>query len=876
MSAPLTNAMAILLEAARGLAAEDSLPLDSGHLLLALARSTNHAAALLCREGIDDEAIEDLLDQLDLEPEPHGSVDRLWQRCQQMALVAGSRNTGELHLLAAMVAIDRLRAFRVLAATGVGVQQIRGAVLEWIELEKRGQLHQLTSRPAAPGGAGIRPVPPRTASAPASGRGGSTPGAAAGPSAPSVPPPVVRDQPSPPAPARLPGPAVGGAPSRPPAPAPLGPAPPAAAPPREPPAGARWRLDAAEYPTLTSLGRNLTLLAAQGRIDPLVGREKELDQVIDILLKRRANNPCLVGEPGVGKTAIAEGLALGIAQGRVPAAMAERVIIGLDVGGLVGGTQLRGAFNERMALLKGEVAKAAGRVIVFIDEIHTLLGAGATGEGALDAAAELKQALAAGSFPCLGATTTDEYRRYIEEDSALERRFQPVVVEEPDEELAVAILQGLTPRYAAHHQVHFTAEALRAAVRLAARYVTERFLPDKAVNLLDLAGARARRQGESEVGQRQIAEVVARLCAIPLERLLLSEGERFLRMEEELGRAIIGHRPQLQRICATIRRNQAGFSTDRPIGSFLFLGPTGVGKTETVKALADFLFQSREAMIRLDMSEYMESHAVARMIGSPPGYVGHEEGGQLTEAVRRRPYQIVLLDEVEKAHRDVLNVLLQVLDEGRLTDGRGRTVDLKNTVVVMTSNLGSQHYGETRRAIGFGATERGSPTEDAELTQRVLETAKAAFPIELWNRIEERLVFAPLAATEVFQVARLQIRHSSQRLEAERRISFVADDSAIEYLIRHGGYQRELGARPMRTTIQRLIEGPIAELILAGRVSEGDRLRIHGGTEGRELIFDRLVPSVADSRPSPATTSGAGDEGPSPPTGQPAAGVSTG
>ncbi len=845
MNAPFAFTLQRIREEALALAAEAGRPLGSEHLLLAFFTLPNPAATLLGRKGVGEDDLLDLLEgPLGQQTDPPRTVGYLWDRSQRMALADGSRTTGPLHLLGSLASLDTALAHRLLLAANVDMADLRQEVLRWIQLERQRQL---------PGGLSEQPLPvsrgseaarrsaevaPRS-SAPAPGTARPerrVAGATGDPAAPAAPP-------RPPAAA---GPSPTAAPASPASPADASAA---------PGPGERFRLDPQRFPTLSALGRNLTVMAAQGRIDPLVGREREVEEVIDILHKRRANNPCLIGEPGVGKTAIAEGLALKVASGAVPESMADCILVGLDVGSIVGGTQLRGSFNERMAALRAEVAAAEGSVVVFIDEIHTMLGAGASGENALDAAGELKQALARGEFPCIGATTTDEYRRYIEEDPALERRFQPVVVEEPSAEVALHILAGLAPRYGTHHRVQFSDEALESAVRLSARYISDRFLPDKAINLLDLAGARAHRQGLSAVGHAEVAEVVARATGIPLEKLLSTDGERLLRMEAELGRQIIGHEPVLRRICQTIRRNYAGFSSERPIGSFLFLGPTGVGKTETVKVLADFLFQSRDAMTRLDMSEYMEPHSVARMIGSPPGYVGHEEGGQLTEALRRRPYQIVLLDEIEKAHRDVLNVLLQVLDEGKLTDGRGRSVDFSNTVVVMTSNLGSQHYGETRRSIGFGAQAGGAGDEQDEMAQRVLQTAKRAFPPELWNRIEERLVFAPLESAQVADVARLLLSVSSRRLQAERGISFAADDSAVQYLIEHGGYDREMGARPMRQAIQRLVEGPIAEQILAGRARRGDRLRIHAVEQGRSLAIDRLDPEGA-APPNPAGSDG--------------------
>lgn len=610
----------------------------------------------------------------------------------------------------------------------------------------------------------------------------------------------------------------------------------------------RYELDAEEYPFLSKLGRNLSLQAVRDKLDDLVGRDKEIERLTDILNKRRSNNPLLVGPPGVGKTAIVEGLALELVHNHARSGgLSDRIVIELEMGRLLSGTQLRGSFSERLIGLKDEVAKADGQVIIFLDEIHTWIGAGASGDGGADAAGELKAALARGRFPCIGATTSEEYSRYIESDPAFRRRFQVVEVEEPNAEDCVAILQGVLPAYSEHHKVTYTDEAVEAAVRFSQRYIPEERLPDKAIGLLDLAGSRAQRQSADEVSREVVAEVVAARTGVPLEKLLMRDKERFLRMEEILGAGIIGHHPIIRRVCEVIRRNYAGFHSGRPIGSFLFLGPTGVGKTEMVKVLADFLFRDREAIVRLDMSEYRESHAVARLIGAPPGYVGHEHGGQLTEAIRKRPYQIVLMDEVEKAHPEVLNILLQLLDDGRLTDGKGRTVNFSNVVVIMTSNLGSDYLSAglkavTQPRIGFGAglpVVAAAAAAELSLTEEIIENvigvARGALSPELWNRIEERLVFGPLTRSEVARIARLQLRDSARRLAAEKDIYLEATEAVFEYLIDHGGYDPALGARPMRQTLQRLVEVPISEMIIAGGAREGDHVCID--VVGGELSF---------------------------------------
>ena len=517
------------------------------------------------------------------------------------------------------------------------------------------------------------------------------------------------------------------------------------------------------------------------------------------------------------------------------------------MGRLLSGTQLRGSFAERLNAIKDEVLKAEGKIVIFLDELHTWIGAGASGDGGADAAGELKAALARGRFPCIGATTLDEYKKYIEGDPAFRRRFQVVEVSEPSDEVAIEILRGVLSAYEVHHKVRYDDEAVTAAVQLSRRYIPDQRLPDKAIGLLDLAGSRARRTERAAVDRVVVAEVVSEQTGVPLDKLLMKDRDRFLRMEEQLATSLIGHRGVIRRVCQVIRRNYAGFQSGRPIGSFLFLGPTGVGKTELVKVLADFLFRDRNAIVRLDMSEFREVHAVSRLIGAPPGYVGYDQGGQLTEAVRRRPYQIILLDEVEKAHPEVLNVLLQLLDDGRLTDGRGRTVDFSNTVVIMTSNLGSELFSESlqdvmRKArIGFA---RGDAREVAaagdEAAPQVIAQARASLSPELWNRIEERLVFGPLSREEVTQIARLQFQDSARRLAAERDIYMEADDSLYPFLVDQGGYDPRLGARPMRQTLQRLVEAQVSEMILQGRVNAGDTLVIRAEDGAlRFVVADR-------------------------------------
>jgi ATP-dependent Clp protease ATP-binding subunit ClpC len=460
-------------------------------------------------------------------------------------------------------------------------------------------------------------------------------------------------------------------------------------------------------------------------------------------------------------------------------------------------------------------------VVVFIDEIHTLIGAGSTGDGPQDAANELKAAMSRGEFPCIGATTHEEYRKHVQGDSALERRFTPVTVNEPSVADTIYILNGVVGHYEAHHKLKYLPESLEAAASLSSKYITDRFLPDKAISVVDLAGSRARREGKTLVEPMDVARVVAKVANLPEERLMLNDSERLLRLEHDLKARVIGHVDVIERIAKVVRRNYAGFASRRPMGSFLFLGPTGVGKTEMARALAEVLFGSRDAMLRMDMSELSEAHGVSRLIGAPAGYVGYGDGGQLTEPVRRRPSSVVVMDEIDKAHREVLLLLLQVLEEGRLTDGKGRHVDFSNTVVILTTNLGAEAFSAKGRSMGFGASESVEVGEAA-----ATGAARRALPPELWNRIDERCAFKPLQEVEVAKIASLLIAESSKRLESEKGIAYVAADEVVAHLLKSGGYDPSLGARPMRQTLQRLVEGPLAERILAGHFAQGDRVRI--------------------------------------------------
>ena len=646
--------------------------------------------------------------------------------------------------------------------------------------------------------------------------------------------------------------------------------------------------------TLDQYSRDLTKLAAEGKLDPVIGREKEIQRVIQITSRRTKNNPCLIGEPGVGKTAVVEGLALKIVEGDVPETIADKRLLTLDLSGMVAGSKYRGEFEERIKKVIAEV-KAAGNILLFIDELHTIIGAGGA-EGAIDASNILKPSLARGEVQIIGATTLEEYRKYIEKDAALERRFQPVNVEEPSEDAAVEILKGIRPAYERHHGVRISDAALVAAVKMSERYINDRFLPDKAIDLIDEAASKTRlgvyikpdaiknledeisamdaqketaikeeayeKAGEIKkkqlkkmeklgklnekwnsdktdkrmvVGENEIADVVSDWTKIPVKKLAMEESERLMNLEKILHERVVGQDEAVTAVAKAIRRGRVGLKDPkRPIGSFLFLGPTGVGKTELSKALADAMFGSENALIRVDMSEYMEKHSVSKMIGSPPGYVGYEEGGQLSEKVRRNPYSVILFDEIEKAHPDVFNILLQVLDDGHITDSTGRKVDFKNTVIIMTSNAGAQNIISPKN-LGF-ASDNSKEHNHAVMKERVMEEVKTIFKPEFLNRIDETIVFHTLTKENIGSIIDILLESINKRIKEQMDMAIKLDDAAKNYII-DSGYDEKYGARPLKRALQSKVEDELAEKILEGKFKAGDTVLV--SLEDNKLVFSK-------------------------------------
>jgi ATP-dependent Clp protease ATP-binding subunit ClpC len=660
-----------------------------------------------------------------------------------------------------------------------------------------------------------------------------------------------------------------------------------------------------QTPALDAFGRDLTQLAKEGKLDPVIGRANEIERVIQILSRRTKNNPVLIGEAGVGKTAIVEGLAQAIISGDVPDLLTGRRVLTLDLAGVVAGTKYRGQFEERLKSVMKEIRRA-DNIILFIDELHTIVGAGAA-EGAVDAANMLKPSLARGELQCIGATTMDEYRKHIEKDAALARRFQTVIVDEPSVDMTVEIIKGLRDKYEAHHRVKFSDEAIVAAAKLASQYITDRFLPDKAVDVIDEAGSRARLQvttrppelkdieleieqttqrkeeairkqeyekaaalrdeertliaklderrrewerrrdsAEMVLGEEEIAYIVSKWTGIPLTKIEEKESERLLRMRDELHKRIIGQEEAIDAITRSIQRSRAGLrNQSRPVGSFLLFGPTGVGKTLLAKTLAVFLFGNEEALITIDMSEYMEKFSVSRLAGAPPGYVGYNEGGQLTEQVRRRPYSVILFDEIEKAHSDVFNALLQVLEEGHMTDSSGRKVDFRNTVIVMTSNVGARRMTKN---VGLGFNREGEGSEHSKMKDRVMEEAKKVFNPEFLNRVDEVLVFHRLTMKELVEIVDIQVDEVVNRV-AEKGLVLHLTPEARAFLVRVGSNE-EYGARPLRRAVQQYVEDPLAELLLRGDLGPGTTIEVRPADVEEKLVFETSMTLAAEGVPT--------------------------
>jgi len=840
MSLPHAPVLTQVLNEASDIALATEQVLTTGHVLLAFFTVHNTAARFLKERKINEDYLLDLVDgKLTEAP---GIVAQVLEKAERIAAGCGSIETSCLHVLYAMTRDKRSNAFELLDQPEVQIASLRqkalsiltGAIPVWVAKEEtvshntashvsRIQRSNRRSRrsvgsnlPRAGMSAALQWSPPkasrskRPSGRSSDGRGSSRRGASGmtveplpmdsqssaksdfdldlSKSASSTPEPELQLQDDP------------------------------------------WALSADEYPWLTSLGRNLSMEAGNGELEHVTGREQEIDTLIDVLGKRRANNPCLLGEPGVGKTAVVEALALRLVEDPPTQALGHKIVVELDVGSLLIGTHLRGSFSEKLQGIKEEVQRS-GRVIVFFDELHTLVGAGSTGDGAQDAANDLKSVLAKGEFPCLGATTTNEWNQHIEPDPALKRRFYPVVIKEPTPDQAIEMLDHVIGAYAEHHEVRYDDAAVKAACELSARFIHDRHLPDKAITLLDLAGSRVARAKQKVVRREDIAKIISEQASIPVERVLSSDRKRLLKLEDHLCEKIVGHTDELKQICDVIRRNAAGFGSHRPQGTFLFLGPTGVGKTETAKAIAACLHGAEDALLRFDLSEFGEPHSVARLIGAPPGYVGHDAGGQLTEEIRKRPARVILFDEIEKAHRDVLLLFLQVLDDGRLTDSHGRSVSFSETIVIMTSNLGSEALRSQRR-IGFG----GDANHSADVCSTVVSEAQRQLAPELWARIEDPLVFAPLNLDEVCEITRRLARASSERLQKERGIHYDLDANAVEYLVQQGGYDASLGARPMRHVLSRIIEAPIAARILEGRLHADEHVTV-STTEQGTLAF---------------------------------------
>jgi ATP-dependent Clp protease ATP-binding subunit ClpC len=824
---PSENEAVQLRKLAQDMAAARRESVTTAHLLAAIAARSGPAADLLADRKLDVDMLTKLARASS--DDIKDPIGRAMRHATDVARSCGSREPSAVHLLIALLKDRHFGALRALEQAGIDVARLRLAatqIARGLVSPRRPLTRGVDAQATTSSCSNSIAQEPRMAHKPAA--------------AVVVPlfPPAARPSRPPPPPDSAPAAAPAAA---------------AVVEPRSRTAGRRrpppitqqqleiqpehrFELDSKTMPVLAATGINLVLAAVRGELDPVVGRDTEMEQILDVLAKRRANNACLVGRPGVGKTSVVRGLAQRIAASNSPRPFEDKVLVELPIAQLLAGTGVRGALSERLAAICKEVRQAGRRVVIVLDDAAQLFASDTTGE----AVGELKLALSRGELPMIATMSIDDYRRTIDADPALEHCFTPVEIEEPDADQAVEMIAGATKMLEQHHGLIIEPEAADASVRWSVRYLPGRALPEKAFAVLDLASARSRRRGRSSTQIDCVAEVIGEMAGMPPERLLESDRDRMLALESLLAQRVVGHGEAIARIATILRRNAAGLRGQRPIGSFLLLGPTGVGKTETAKAIAEALFQSPDAMTRLDLSEFSEPHAVARLIGAPPGYVGHEAGGQLTESVRRRPYQVLLLDEFEKAHRDVLQAFLQVLDEGRMTDGRGRTVDFTNTVIVLTSNLGAMEAKQAAetRTIGFA---RNDGATSQAMEQAVVGAARAALPPELYNRIDEVLFFHPLTRADVREVARRLLAQLANKLLEARGIGLEFNDDGVEALLDQGGYDPSLGARPMKRAIARLVEAPIAEMVLRDEALPGDIVRVRGGPRHSLELF--VVPN---------------------------------
>ncbi len=807
---------------AEQLASERRERLTSAHLLVAMADQGATAGELLLERRLTrDTLLKAARSSTDDEVDP---VRAAVQRAREVAQGLRARAPTALHLLVALLKVRRCAAFRALDQCGVDVHRLRAAAMNAALGELgRGEVRTPSPEPAVV----ARPTPARRHT----GKAVSVPLMRI-----PVRPAQVELSPSKPTEPAAPAGAterqvqadaanVSSAPNR------------RSAQRRTKRRKSRFSLDPKRFPLLSKLGTNLCVLAEREELPPIVGRDAEVEQVLDVLAKREANNPCLVGVPGVGKSSVIRGLAQRIVDGDGISEADRYVLVELSVSDLLAGAGVRGALSQRLADIKKEIAASEGRVVLVLDDVHQIAGAESTEE----LIGELRRGLASGGLRCIGATTPEDFGRVIEKDPSLYRSFCRVEVEEPELEVACAVLEALAPKYREHHQVEIDDDAMTYAVAWSARYVADSALPDKALSIVDLAAARACRRGLERVGKEQIAKVVSELSSVPEDRLLESDGERMLRLESTLAERVVGHSDELRRMADILRRNAAGLGGQRPIGTFLLLGPTGVGKTETAKAIAATLFGSEQAMTRLDLSEYSEAHAVARLIGAPPGYVGHEAGGQLTEAIRRRPYQVLLLDELEKAHQEVLETFLPLFDEGRLTDGQGRTVDFTNTVIVLTSNIGA-NLGNSApsRRVGFGQRHH-TPKGGHEA---VVAEARRRLSPEFFNRLDEVLVFEALAQRDIEEIARRLLQKLADLVYEQREIELCIEPSVIALLLERGGFDMSLGARPMKRAIARYVEAPLAQALLGEDLTAGQVIKVDA-CAGR-VVFSALSSVAAE------------------------------